>query len=98
MTGEQRGQAVVRVLRMRQVTDRLGLGRSTIYDRMNPKSPRYDSSFPRPISMGCSAVGWLESDICHWIDLRVAATRGGIEGCSLNPNSGNFTDERECSK
>lgn len=40
-----------RVLRFKQVLERVGLSRSTIYDRMNPASPRYDSSFPKPMKM-----------------------------------------------
>ncbi len=64
---------LVRVLRMRQVQERLGLGRSTIYDRMDPESPRYDSTFPRPISLGSAAVGWIESEINQWLQARASA-------------------------
>lgn len=60
-----------RVLRLKQVLDRVGLSRSTIYDRMNPASPRYDSSFPKPMKIGSSAVGWLESSISKWIESRL---------------------------
>ena len=61
---------VLRVLRISQVQDRIGLSRSTIYDRINPKSPRFDSSFPRPIKLGRSAVGWFESSIVEWLATR----------------------------
>lgn len=57
-----------RVLRLRQVQDCIGLGRSTIYDRMDPKSTRYDATFPRPIKLGGAAIGWIESDISRWIE------------------------------
>ncbi|MFA0945874.1 MULTISPECIES: helix-turn-helix transcriptional regulator [Pseudomonas syringae group] len=57
-----------RILRLKQVLERVGLSRSTIYDRINPASPRYDSSFPKPIKIGRSAVGWLESSINKWIE------------------------------
>lgn len=59
--------ATMRVLRLRQVQDRIGLSRSTIYDRMNVDSPRYDSTFPKPMKIGCSAVGWLEESVNEWI-------------------------------
>lgn len=62
-----------RVLRMKQVQERLGLARSTIYDRMNVRSPRYDCTFPKPIKLGGAAVGWIESEINAWIDSRVVA-------------------------
>ena len=64
-----------RVLRLKQVQERLGLGRSTIYDRINPKSPRYDRSFPKPIKLGVSAVGWIEENITAWIESRVEEAR-----------------------
>lgn len=67
-----------RVLRIKQVQERLGLGRSTIYDRMDPDSPRYDSTFPRPISLGISAVGWIESEIDQWIEARASARSGTV--------------------
>lgn len=68
-----------RILRIKQVIDRTGLSRSTIYDRINSKSPRYDPSFPKPIKLNANAssntgaVGWLESDIEAWIEQRIAA-------------------------
>lgn len=70
---------IVTVLRLRRVVERLGISRSTIYDWMNPRSPRYDPTFPLPIKLSGSssrgAVGWLESEICWWIDFRKTATR-----------------------
>lgn len=66
-----------RVLRLKQVLDRVGLSRSTIYDRMNPASPRYDDSFPKPMKIGSSAVGWLESSINKWIESLVNNTLRG---------------------
>ncbi|RYZ90329.1 MAG: AlpA family transcriptional regulator [Proteobacteria bacterium] len=56
-----------RVLRLREVMDRVGLSRSTIYDRINKTSPRYDETFPKPVKLGQSAVGWIESSVDHWI-------------------------------
>lgn len=63
-------QVQMRILRLKQVQDRIGLSRSTIYDRMNVTSNRYDSSFPKPFKLGRSAVGWLEQDINDWIRAR----------------------------
>ena len=59
---------VLKVLRIRQVQERTGLSRSTIYDRLNPRSPRYDCTFPKPMKIGLSAIGWLESSINEWIE------------------------------
>lgn len=57
----------IKILRMNDVIQKTGLARSTIYDRLNHKSPRYDDSCPKPIKIGLSAVGWLEHGINAWI-------------------------------
>lgn len=58
------------ILRLKEVKERLSLSRSTVYDKLNPKSRRYDATFPKPISLGPHAVGWLESDLAAWIASR----------------------------
>jgi len=62
--------SILKILRLSQVQERIGLSRSTIYDRINPKSPRFDSSFPRPVKLGASAIGWFESGITEWLKQR----------------------------
>lgn len=62
-----------KILRLKQLTERIGLGRSTIYDRMDVKSPRYDETFPKPIKLGAAAIGWIDSEITTWIELRMPA-------------------------
>ncbi|EGW7508471.1 AlpA family phage regulatory protein [Salmonella enterica] len=57
----------VQILRIFSVTKRLDVGKSTIYDWMNEKSPRFDPMFPRPVHLGKSAVGWLESELDEWL-------------------------------
>lgn len=57
-----------RILRLAEVKRRIGLSRSAIYDRLNPRSPRYDESFPRPLRLGPKAVGWQETRIQAWIE------------------------------
>ena len=63
------------ILRLKQVRERLSLSRSTIYDKLNPRSPRHDPSFPKQISLGGDAVGWLESQIEEWIEMRIRESR-----------------------
>ncbi len=58
----------IKVLRIKDLIGKVGMARSTIYDRLNPKSPRYDSSFPKPIKLGLSAIGWLEHEVDAWIE------------------------------
>lgn len=67
--------AELRVLRIQQVAEKLSIGKSTIYDWLNPKSPRYDETFPKPFKLGGKAIGWLSSEVDAWLLNRVALTR-----------------------
>ena len=67
-------------LRLKQVTARTGLPRSTIYMRVS------EGSFPKAIPLGARAVGWLESDVDHWIRERVEKARGRIAPAGHDPS------------
>ena len=72
--------SVKKIIRLKRVIELTGLSRSTIYDRINPKSKRYDTSFPKSIKLGTShrstgAVGWIESEIQEWIQQRIQASQ-----------------------
>lgn len=64
-TSENRTNQIIRINKLKQM---IGLSRSSVYDKMNPKSNRYDASFPRPIKLSISAVGWFEQDIIDWLN------------------------------
>ncbi len=49
-----------------------GLSRSTIYDRINPKSKRYDASFPKPVKFG-HLTRWSLSEVQIWIQSKIEA-------------------------
>ncbi|MGL6356371.1 helix-turn-helix transcriptional regulator [Aeromonas veronii] len=66
-------ECCTRVIRLKELTRLIGLSRSTIYDRMNPKSKRFDPSFPRPIKLGLASVGWYLSEVMAWIACRPQA-------------------------
>lgn len=60
----------IKILRLPAVLTKIGIARSTIYDWINPKSPRYDATFPKQLRLGQQSVGWLESEIDEWLLLR----------------------------
>jgi prophage regulatory protein len=69
-------QPVLAILRRRDLETRLRLSRSTIYDKINPNSPRYDATFPKPVRLGNgAAVGWIESEVAEWLEYQIAASR-----------------------
>lgn len=63
------------ILREKKVLARTGLAHATLYDKLNPKSSRYDPTFPRQVKLGPKAVGWVESEIQSWLESRVNASR-----------------------
>jgi len=72
----EQSRTVLTILRRRELECRLGLSRSTIYDKINPASPRYDATFPKPIKLGIgSAVGWIEGEIDDWLRKQMEASR-----------------------
>jgi prophage regulatory protein len=58
-----------RILRLRQVSEITGLGRSSLYNRIAA------GLFPKQFPLGGRAVGWLASEIESWIASQVAASR-----------------------
>ena len=57
------------ILRLPGVKARTGLSRSTIYLRVA------QGTFPRPVSLGGRAVGWLEAEVQSWLERRIEASR-----------------------
>ena len=57
------------ILRLPTVKAITGLSRSTIYLRMS------EGTFPKKISLGSRAVGWLETEIQDWLDERISVSR-----------------------
>ena len=57
------------ILRRKQVEVRTGLSRSTIYLRISK------GIFPKPISLGARAVGWLESEVEDWLEQQIKQSR-----------------------
>ena len=57
------------ILRLPEVKRSTGLSRSTIYLRIA------EGKFPKPVSLGGRAVGWLEVEIQEWQDRRIEASR-----------------------
>ena len=56
---------------------RTGLSRSTIKERVR------EGSFPKPVSLGPRAKGWIEAEIEEWMRERIAESRGDAEAVAL---------------
>jgi prophage regulatory protein len=61
----------VQILRLPQVCKVTGLGRSMIYQL------EAERRFPGRVRLGLRAVGWVESEIQHWLADRIDQHRAG---------------------
>lgn len=71
-------QSALTIIRRKQVEARTGLSRSSIYARLrhNPKRPGdFDPTFPKPVSVGAKAVGWIEAEVEAWLTSQVEKSR-----------------------
>ena len=60
------------VLRLPTVKARTGLSRSTIYLRIS------EGNFPKPVSLGGRAVGWIEAEINSWLAEQIENSRKAV--------------------
>lgn len=58
-----------RLLRLRQVEDKIGFGKSWIYQQIQLQQ------FPPSIRLNSRHVAWLESEVDAWIRQRIRLTR-----------------------
>lgn len=65
----QQVQKTLTILRRKQVEARIGLARSTIYQRVAA------GTFPKPVSLGARAVGWIEAEIDTWLSNQIEQSR-----------------------
>lgn len=71
-----------KVLRLRDVKDRTGLAKSTIYKKVG------EGEFPKQFSLSGRSVGWLESDIDKWIGDRVLVAANDNGAANDNTTTG----------
>jgi prophage regulatory protein len=70
-TSSEYPAAVPHLLRLPAVRAKVGLCRSSIYDRVAK------GTFPKPINLGSRAVAWASTDVDRWISERIEASKQG---------------------
>lgn len=63
----------MRILRLKEVMDKTGLSRSTLYKYIE------QGHFPKSVPLGGRAVGWVESEVDDWITARIEDRDEGKE-------------------
>jgi prophage regulatory protein len=62
-------ESPIKILRLPQVCDVTGLGRSMTYQM------EADERFPKRIKIGIRAVGWVEKEVQTWLMRRIESRR-----------------------
>ncbi len=66
----QNKEKLMRFLRLNEVQERVGLGRTSIYKMMG------EGKFPKPVNTLGRNVAWLDSEIDEWMMDRIDEKRG----------------------
>ncbi|MCH4247039.1 MAG: AlpA family phage regulatory protein [Acinetobacter populi] len=61
-----------RIFNIKTVIEVTALSRSTIYELIKPTSPYYDASFPKPIHLTETRIGWVSQEIYDWLESKIA--------------------------
>jgi len=68
--GSLDGHDGARILRLKQVAGIVGLGKSSIYRKVQ------EGTFPAPIKLGSArASGWISTEVFDWIDDQIRRSR-----------------------
>jgi prophage regulatory protein len=58
------------ILRLNSVLKKTGYSRTRLYSDMGK------GLFPKPISLGARAVGWISNEVDAWVQAQIARSRG----------------------
>lgn len=75
----------MKIIRLNQVIDATGLGRSTIYKYIS------EGKFPLSLQISERCVGWVESEIEQWIQTRIEMRDAPNSGATIIPQSNGST-------
>lgn len=67
----------MQILRLKRVIELTGLGRTSIYNRVK------NGTFPKQISLGGRAVGWLAAEVEAWV-LANIHRRDAVAACGVS--------------
>lgn len=57
----------LKIIRHPETYKKLGIGRTTYFNMINEKSPRFDRSFPKRVHISCRCIGFYEHEVDAWI-------------------------------
>lgn len=67
------GQTFVmnQIINLKEVIQFTSISRAKIYEMINVDSKYYDPSFPKPIRLSESRIGWVALEVHQWIEDKI---------------------------
>ena len=59
------------IINIKEVIQFTSISRAKIYEMINIDSKYYDPSFPKPVRLSESRIGWVALEIHQWIDDKI---------------------------
>ena len=59
------------IITLKEVIKFTSISRSKIYEMIKSDSKYYDPSFPKPVRLSESRIGWVALEIHQWIDDKI---------------------------
>lgn len=59
------------IINIKEVIKFTNLSRAKIYEMINVDSKYYDQSFPKPVRLSESRIGWVALEVHHWIESKI---------------------------
>lgn len=59
------------IINIKDVIQFTSISRAKIYEMINVDSKYYDPSFPKPIRLSESRIGWVALEVHQWIEAKI---------------------------
>lgn len=59
------------IVNIKEVIQFTSISRAKIYAMINVDSKYYDSTFPKPIRLSESRIGWVALEVHQWIEVKI---------------------------
>lgn len=59
------------IINIKEVIQFTSISRAKIYEMINVDSKYYDSSFPKPVRLSESRIGWVAWEVHQWIEDKI---------------------------
>jgi len=59
------------IVNIKEVIQFTSISRAKIYEMINTDSKYYDSTFPKPVRLSESRIGWVAWEVNQWIEDKI---------------------------